>query len=165
MLRCCLCALIFAVCFMMMPFAGQAQADTAVFNRYYEKAYRAMNFDKVITQTKTPVIVMVYTVEKGKKIISYFPEQVPDTLIQCAKGAEKVIMETDWKAIFPALNPRKPFCIVQPVAVLEMENDRIDHKRLYSVINNSFSFWRQMKYPIWVCMPMQIIYVPTRLLD
>lgn len=165
MLRFCLFPLIFVSFFIMMPFPGQAQVDTAVFNRYYEKAYRAMNFDKTITKTKTPAIVIVYTVEKGKKTISYFPEQVSDTLIQGAKDAEKVIMETDWKSIFPDLNPGKPFCIVQPVAVLEMENDHIDHKRLYSVINNTFSFWRQMKYPVWVCMPMQIIYVPTRALD
>lgn len=139
----------------MLPFAGKAQTDSTAYVEYLKAICITPRFPDTFRDNGQPVeLTLVYTVSKGTKTMRCFPEDIPDSIRQYFRESERVIMETDWSKIFPALGARGDFSVAVPVIVRFVNDPEINSGQEKTAIDRLFNFARKVALPYRVCDPV-----------
>ncbi|NLR67506.1 hypothetical protein HGH92_24590 [Chitinophaga varians] len=145
----------FLLLFVMMPFAGKAQTDSAAYIEFQKAIRQAPRFSTTFQQNGRPFeLALVCEVSHGEKTVRYIPGEVPDSIYEYFSPPVRVLMQTDWAKIFPSLSVKGDFSVVVPF-VVRFENDPpVTVKQEMAILQRLFGYMTSLALPYRVCDPV-----------
>ncbi|WP_343745797.1 hypothetical protein [Chitinophaga sp.] len=134
--------------FVMMPFAGRAQLDSAAYKIFVRDISRAPRMSLGYLEYGQPFeLTMVYTFSNGKKTVRYFPDEVLNSVSRDLSECERVLKKTKWQDIYPALKTADNFSIVIPMVFRFLNGPGMTKEEEQAVIGKLFDFTDKVDPP------------------
>ncbi|MBC9909306.1 hypothetical protein [Chitinophaga varians] len=152
-----LVTLFFFFVFIIMPFVGRAQVDSAAYHVFVRDLSLAPHMPVGTVESGQPFeLTMVYTISDGKQTVRYFPENTRSSVISGLVECERVLKRTKWQEIYPELKTGNNFSIVIPMVFRFANAAGITREEEEAVIRRLFEFTGKVDPPYKI---LDIVFV------